>query len=466
MHDLRRQVLESGKTVSRKARSRIASGTPSKVSSAVNSPAHSRATSRNPSRQNSDDEDDLSDGTAWRFSIRCCAGECALTGLLGSTNSIDDLLNGEDGDLPIDAWKSELKTRVEQIIDRKRSSTEGRADSLAAYARILMARYAKNDIDNRIRELLPSMIWSIKSEATERETVAALKALAVTVVTIDSDDIYDSVADLLKRTISDSGSTPIKANAIHALGIAAFLGGASEDEMEDIMALLLEIIESDGLSVDAHDEGSVVIAALEEWGLLATQIDDLENATEAAMEAFVDQLQSSDSGVQIAAGENIALLYEKSYTPLEEDEEISDEGLDSDDDEPRTGRMVKRYHVYRRQDQLIHTLDELANISTRKISKKDRKTLHSSFADIRNSVEKPARGPKYSTALDQETGRSYGGGRMKVKINRSVEVRIDRWWKLQRLNALRRVLQGGFTYHYDENEVVSGCLPFSMTSKR
>lgn len=233
------------------------------------------------------------------------------------------------------------------------------------------------------------------------------------------------------------------------------------------MALFLEIIESDGASVDAQDEGIVVIAALEQWGLLATEIEDLEDETEAAIEAFVEQLESADSGVQIAAGENIALLYEKSFTIQEEDEEISDV---EDPEHPETtkngDRMVKRYQVYRRQDQLLHTLDELANVSTRRISKKDRKTLHSSFADIRNSVEKPTRGPGYSTALDQETGKAYGAGRMKVRINRSVEVRIDKWWKLQRLNALRRALEGGFTYHYDQNQLVSSALPFSMSSKR
>lgn len=233
------------------------------------------------------------------------------------------------------------------------------------------------------------------------------------------------------------------------------------------MTFLLDIVESDGLSIDAHDEGSVVIAALEEWGLLATEIEDLEEATEAAIEAFVEQLQSSDAGVQVAAGENIALLYEKSYTPLEDDEDASEADVDSGEEESANGdKMVKRYTVYRRQDQLLHALDELANVSTRKISKKDRKTLHSSFADIRNSVEKPTRGPKYSTALDQETGRTYGGGRLKVKINRNVEVRIDKWWKLQRLNALRRALQGGFPHQYDENEAVSRCLPFSVAGKR
>lgn len=230
------------------------------------------------------------------------------------------------------------------------------------------------------------------------------------------------------------------------------------------MSFFLEIVESDGLSIDAHDEGSVVTAALEEWGLLATGVDDLEEATETAMEAFVEQLDSADAGVQTAAGENIALLYEKSYTPLEDDEEFASEEDEDDAPGPRE-KMVKRYNVYRRQDQLLHTLDALANASSRRISKKDRKTLHSNFADIRNSVEKPTRGPKYSTAIDQETGRVYGGGRMKVKINRSCEVRIDKWWKLQRLNALRRVLQAGFTRHFDENEAVSRCLPFSMSDR-
>jgi hypothetical protein len=63
MRDLRKQALESHKTMSRKARTKIASG----ASSAAASPAPSRTGSRNPSRMPSDDDDEyLSDGTAWR----------------------------------------------------------------------------------------------------------------------------------------------------------------------------------------------------------------------------------------------------------------------------------------------------------------------------------------------------------------------------------------------------------------
>lgn len=393
----------------------------------------------------------MSDGTAW------------------SNNSIEDILNSEDVDLAPDAWKAELGNRIEQIIDRKRSSTEGRADSLNAFAHILMARYAREDIEARTSELLPSILKSIRSETSERETLNALKALTAMLITLDSDDIYDHVGASLKRIVSNSQSTKTKTSAIHTLGIATYFGGAGEDEAEDVMNFFLEIVESDGLSVDAHNEAEVVIAALQEWGFLASALDDMEETNEAAMEAFVEQLQSDDSGVQIAAGENIALLYEKSYTPLEADEEIAESEAGSEDDEEfraEDEKMVKRYNAYRRQDQLLHTLDELASISSRKLSKKDRKDLHSSFADIRNSVEKPTRGPKYSTAIDHDTGKTYGAGRMMVKINRDVVVRIDKWWKLLRLNAFRRALQAGFVHHYDENEAVSRCLPFSVAPQR
>ena len=64
MPDLRRQVFESGKTISRKAASREGSRRPSRNPSAQESQQSSRNTSRHPS----DDEDGgyLSDDTALR----------------------------------------------------------------------------------------------------------------------------------------------------------------------------------------------------------------------------------------------------------------------------------------------------------------------------------------------------------------------------------------------------------------
>lgn len=226
------------------------------------------------------------------------------------------------------------------------------------------------------------------------------------------------------------------------------------------MDYFLEIVESDGHSIDAGDEATAVVAALEEWGFLATQMDDLEDSTEAAMEAFVEQLDSADVGVQIAAGENIALLYEKSYTEVEDDEEpSSSEEADGPDATRGSTRVVKRYTVYRREDQLIHKLSALATLRSDvgRVARKDRSRMRSNFGDILNSVEHPTRGPRYSTALDKDE-RVYGS-RMFVKISKFGEMKIDEWWKLFRLNALRRSLQGGFAIHYEKNEVVFDSLP-------
>lgn len=223
------------------------------------------------------------------------------------------------------------------------------------------------------------------------------------------------------------------------------------------MDSFLEIIESDGASVDAEDNGDVVAAACEAWGFLATSIDDFEEKTEEAMDAFVEQLESSDTGVQIAAGENIALLYEKSYTPRESDDApVSDE--EDEEGYPVDTSMVKRYDVYRQSNQLIHTLSTLSTESSKRIAKKDRKALHVNFSDILNTVEHPTRGPRYQKAIDQETGRRYGS-RMTVRIHKAGTMKIDTWWKLHRLQALRRLLGSGFVVHYENNEVVFDSLP-------
>jgi len=227
----------------------------------------------------------------------------------------------------------------------------------------------------------------------------------------------------------------------------------------------LEIIESDGNSVEAADNGEVVTAACEEWGYLASFIDDLEEKTEAAIEAFVDQLDSSETSVQIAAGENIALLYEKSYTPREyEDGPATDAERMDDEGFALDHSLVKRYDPYRQKHQLEHTLSQLTKISSKGIAKKDRKTLHTNFADILNTVEYPSRGPRYSTAIDQETGNRYGS-RMTIRIESVGAMRIDKWWKLHRLHGLRKILGGGFAVHYENNEVVFESLPLVAFAK-
>ncbi len=288
--------------------------------------------------------------------------------------------------------------------------------------------------------------------------------MALTLITIPSETIYDAIFQTLKRTYMDSQYHSVKAVTFHTLSAAAIYGGASDIAIEEIMDDLLEVVESDGDSAGAADSGEVVAAACEAWGFLATSVDDLEDKTEAAMEAFVEQLESSDVSVQVAAGENIALLYEKSYTEREEE----DGPASASDEEDGEGfaidkSHVKRYDVYRQKHQLEQTLAQLATESSKRITKKDRKTLHTNFADILNTIEHPTRGPRYQKAIDQETGQRYGS-RLTVRIHKTGIMKIDKWWKLHRLQALRRILGGGFVVHYEDNEVVFDSLPIMIAA--
>lgn len=440
MRDLRKQaLLESGKTTSRKARSK--GNTPS------SSRNNSRIGSRNVSRNASDDEGELSDTTNW------------------SSNSIDDMIaDAADNDLPQDAWIADLGDRINEICDRKRSSVQGREESLQAFNLDLTRHYAHDEIKPKMEELLPAILKSVRSGQTERETVLALKALALMLITEPSESLYDAVSGTIRNTINDAQHPTAKIAAIHALSIATFYGGATVEETEEVMEFFLEIVSSDGSLIEEEDNASIVTTALEEWGFLATQIEDMEETTEPAMETFVDQLDSSDTGVQIATGDNIALLFEKSYTEAESDDEIDEN--DTDDQLPANGHgnselMIKRYTVYRQRHQLEHKLEELAKASSKRLSKKDRKALHLEFTDILHTVEKPTRGPRYSTALDEDGYEM--GSRLKIAIQQGRggggKMTIDKWWKLHRLNALKRLLQGGFLVHYERNQVVFDSLP-------
>lgn len=344
---------------------------------------------------------------------------------------------------------------------------QGREEALAAFCRLTKYHYAEEEIRASVGELLSAFARSVRNESSVRETTSALRAIELLVITSSDDKIYENAEPVLTRAIRDSTSNVIKAAAIQALGACTIFGGAGEDGILEQMTFLLDIVASDGQSIDAADDPTSVTAALQVWGFLATEIEDFESESEEAVQIFMDQLDSSDSTVQIAAGENIALLYEKSYTPQEDDE--SDDSEDATDEidkhanEATAGpKLLKRYNAYHNTPELERQLQSLATIHTKRISKRDKKSLHSNFASILTTVENPRRGPRYNMAIDQDTNRHYGST-LTVKIGRHGVMSIDRWWKWVRLSALRRILQGGFAEHYFQgNRSVLDSLPVMM----
>lgn len=72
-----------------------------------------------------------------------------------------------------------LGDRIEEIIDRKRSSVQGREAALTAYVQFLMSRYAYDKVEKKVAELVPALLKSVKLESSEKETCLALRGLSI-----------------------------------------------------------------------------------------------------------------------------------------------------------------------------------------------------------------------------------------------------------------------------------------------
>ncbi|KAI1394995.1 interferon-related developmental regulator-domain-containing protein [Hypoxylon fuscum] len=427
MPDLRKKIFENGKTVSKKARSRQQSAQPS--------PASSRGGSRAASRQASDEED-VSD---YEYNDSLPAST------LNSEGSDDE---GESIS-PSEA----LHDQIVDLLDQKRDSGQDRENKLIAYTELIRHNFSAEEIDGRVNDLLPMLLKSIRGRKTPQGTLWALRALALTIVTTGGETIHDRVYSTLQTlcesTEYDDFNEEIKVGCIRAMGLSTMCGGGSATAAAEFLQFLMEIIQSDGHVVEAGDSGPVVAAALDAWGFVASGLDDLEEESTEALEAFTEQLDSTDVDVQIAAGANIALL-------LEAAREHEDGG-----GEP----WNMRYD----QDQLLQRLTSLTRESSKSISKKDRRRLHDGFRSVVTSLEH-GKGPGYSTARRLASNPHTGGNkadfnqeyqeygyRQRYRIQ-NISLIIDTWSLSTRIGMLKTVLGSGLASHYLYNPVVKDLL--------
>ncbi|KAI6248263.1 hypothetical protein HI914_03542 [Erysiphe necator] len=151
MRDLRGQALESKKTISRKAQLRESVRT----SHGLNLRSNPRGDPRHgiDSKSNGSDHGDLT--------------EVAVN----DRKSLDSSVKNSD------SWILEIEDLLEEIKEKKRSSTKGREKALSRYANILMNHYAFEQIAGKSREIFPALLKSIKGENSEKEASNALLGL-------------------------------------------------------------------------------------------------------------------------------------------------------------------------------------------------------------------------------------------------------------------------------------------------
>ncbi|CRK30831.1 hypothetical protein BN1708_005272, partial [Verticillium longisporum] len=437
MHDLRLKVLrESGKTVSRKSRSRPESTRGSTINSPsgspghsqYNSPAHSRAGSRYASEEEESEEDYDDSMTASTLS-----------------NGSEAVFDESQGAV----WTQILQDRIVELQDRKRSSVKGRETALVSYLHLLKQHYADRQVGSSSHEIVTALMRSVRSGGSTLEKSLALQALQVTLLTSPSDSLYDDIYQQIETACEDDESAEVKAAAIQAMAVTALYGGGSETAAEELLEFLVGVVESDGESVGAGDNGDVVVAALQSWAFVASQIDDISELVSAAMDAFVEQLDSTDVDVQTSAGFNIAFIFEAAR-----------------DHEEETGEVMNLQYDPKR---LISRMAEASKPAAKGTSRKDRRHLRKNFASIVTSLEH-GKGPGYSTcgrpASNPHTGGSKiehdgdvqeFGYREKLRVGESI-VLIDSWSLMARVDTVRNIVGGGFPAHFNDNPTVADLL--------
>lgn len=441
MHDLRKKaLLESGKTISRKARSRP----DSKIATPITSPGHSPHSSRNASRA----------GSRYASENENSSDSDLDDVMTTSTASGSDLGGGEEDNTR--PWTDRLAMRVTQIVaggrsgERKKMSNQEREDMLKSYLHLVRHYYVQSEIRSSMDEIVLGLVRSARTGGSANERALALRALAVTILTNPTDTVLDQHVSSLKSAAESDEEEEVKIAAIYALAVAAMYGDGSTEAAEDMLQYMIDIVESDGHIVDAPDSADVVVAALKSWGFIAGHLEDLSDQSEQAMEAFVEQLDSTDAYVQTSAGDNIALLFETAREM-----------------EAETGEKLNFKYDPKRLAQQMRN----ASRGSKGMSKRDRRHLKGDFTSIVTGLER-GKGPGYSTAGFPMSNPHKGGSavnsahgddvnefgyRQTIYVGKE-RLTIDSWSLSAKVEFLRIVLAGGFPTHLGKNETVQEML--------
>jgi hypothetical protein len=457
--------------MSRKARTRLQAstlsplpGTPEDESRSVSrSRASPRAASRVASRANSRAPSVNGSAPGSRVASRNHSP-------VGSSSSRGD--TPSDGSDMEDDEDLELGSGVDWLLEKMedrdfmRGASEDRANILRTYAN----RLCLNQVDDpgAVDEAVPILLKCLSKDSGDsmKHTLRALGASAV--ISDGPTRLYERVKEPVRLSIYDGNTTELKTTALHTYGMLTYFGARETSQVSSAMAFFLEIIKSDGDSLDCIDNGDVVAAAIEEWSFLSTLIEADPLIYNEALECFEDQLESTSSAVLLAAADSIGLLAEQQYEPRELDrygwplDESNLEPLTATEQEQEQSLAVKYrarswqqlHDFFEGRESIVKAVLKTLSTSTMRKTKKDvRREIHSVARDVLHTVEHPWRGPRFSTALaDGEETRMLAHRMIKAGVL------IDRWWKLHRYNALKRVLGGGLQTFMAENESVGEML--------
>lgn len=347
-------------------------------------------------------------------------------------------------------WVDKMNQAIDDLSE---SRTSTREESLAILTKIFSCHHVFSQIENRIEEILGLLKKSVLKNNSVKEACLAARAIELVFVNMDDisegemDDLYRRILPSLRSTIKNSEEIEIKTSCLHALSLITYIA-ASDIDKQLLRDYLFDLIETDGADFNVEalsttDCDLLFAEALKAYGILFAasfstgfvDFDVLWEEVEKVMPAHEMMLESSDKNTRIAAGENIALMFEIVNIFLKSNDDDDDE--DENDDENTFDKPE-----YDNMDGLIHTLKDLSMDSNRRRAKSDRVEQKSVFRDIVKTVEENIK-PEEELKI---------GGRVLV---------FRGWAKILPLGTFRKCLGQGFQHHLKTNSMMKEIFRYS-----
>ncbi|KAK9476593.1 interferon-related developmental regulator-domain-containing protein [Lipomyces japonicus] len=380
---------------------------------------------------------------------------------------------------------------------RKSSNLQSRIDAWSRIGKILALKYAWRTVEQRRHDLHDAVARAIRHgrSGSNTEVVLSCRVLSLLAATdpdhagwlelalwllravvisgsnmsVNDDDDDDSGGD----DAATEGAEQVKIAAVNTVTAVLLLShAASQHDVTASLQSFLDLIQDACSSASASSSSPAVLAhVLAAVGVLVTVLDDALEFSQDAVLPIVDLLDSPDLKVRLAAGQDIALFYERHAEDMTYYGRYDEDDDDNDDDEDDDKAEVPE--LYYDNDELIYKLTQLATVSSKRIAKSSRKEQHSVFRDVLDTVKTAVAAqealitgidePAYSDAgtIDSSTagsgsGGGGGGGRVnfKLKFEQGLTLIVDSWASYLRLVQLRKVFSHGLAVHYTKNRDV------------
>ncbi|KAI8149944.1 interferon-related developmental regulator [Fennellomyces sp. T-0311] len=310
---------------------------------------------------------------------------------------------GSDDEDHVDIDETSLADQLRHAVDdlgEKRASV--REAALTRLNRFLSYCYCGDYFDaNPANQeaLLQLLMRSLRKPGSTLEAILAAKGIGLAFINNgadDQDELFGMVLSLLKNTMTDASDVRLKHQCIETLALITLIA-ASDADTKGGLDYFYKLLVSNGsslqpdtkLSQGALDE--LLCTTLRAYGLLYASVfgdgragwEDAWDESQGVMPVHLDFLESASKESRVAAGENVALMFDCVH--------VSHKHATEDD--------VEEMPEYEEMDELIDMLQRLSTDSNRRVNKQDRKEQKSAFRDIIRSIESGSR-PKQKLKID------------------------------------------------------------------